>query len=264
MNASMTMHAGRRRRGTSRTAAGRTHSGDGALDALVAGADLIGVVEAVLAGRASGVDRRPGRDVHDLGGGAEPASTGPRARSRGEGRQMALVGPALDQLGVGAVEADAAGPLRGVPGMLMPSDLEPAQRRLDLGDLDRRGARGRSSLAGLDHGDRSRCCPRRAVSAERRRSATASRRLFKQRGGAALADMAARRPSGTLTLRTGTGTSAPPLRAPEDVLAVGPDHSLLALDPQREARSGARRSVPRYCTLHVAEVDQRLGAAPCR
>ncbi len=63
------------------------------------------MIEAVLAGADAGVDRGPGRDVHDLGRGAQarPQTLAPQRR---EVRQVTGIGPALDQLGVGTVEPD--------------------------------------------------------------------------------------------------------------------------------------------------------------
>ena len=48
------------------------------------------------------------------------------------------------------------------------------------------------------------------------------------------------------------------LRPPGDVLAIGPEHAFLALDPQREAEA-VRQQRAEVLHVHVAEVDQRLG-----
>src|SRR5690606_15913085 len=74
-------------------------------DLLLAGPDLVGVVQPVPAGRRAGVDRGPRGDVHDLGARTEPPPR-PFAPQRGEGRERPLVRPALDELGIGAVQPD--------------------------------------------------------------------------------------------------------------------------------------------------------------
>ena len=206
------------------------HSRLRAMDALVAGPDLVGVVEAVMAGRGAGVDRRPGRDVHDLGGGAKPA---PRrlAAQPGEASAGAPCRPSARSVprrrcrGRSAEHA-AVGRRCGPPWPRVRSRMRrhrPRRARPSAAPGPR-ACRPRPS-------PRSRYCPRRGSRHECRSgrhpagcSAATSCRL---------AGIVARHPGGTLSLRIGRNQRLPADRQ-ATILAVGPEHALLAFDPQVE------------------------------